>query len=97
MLICIRCGRSSAYDVNFGLEVGAAATVLLNNDIAGVTLAGVSSDEIRYMSAEDAIEQRHVDLDQISLFENLGICFGRKKREFAPKFKQLKDKPERYM
>ena len=93
----VRCGRSSAYDVNFGLEIGAAAVILLNNDIAGVTLAGVNGDEIRYMLAEDAIVQRHVDLEQISLFENLGICFGRKKGQYIPKFKQLKDKPERYM
>jgi 6-phosphofructokinase 1 len=93
----VRCGRSSAYDVNFGLEIGAAAVVLLKNDIAGVTLAGVSRGQIRYMAAEDAIKQRYVDLSQVSLFENLGICFGREKQKYTPKFEQIKDMPERYM
>ena len=93
----VRSGRSSAYDVNFGLEIGAAAVELLENNIAGVTLAGVNGNEIRYMAAQDAIKQRHVDLDQVSLFENLGFCFGREKNKYVPKFKQLKDKPERYM
>ncbi len=93
----VRCGRSSAYDVNFGLEIGAAAVVLLNNDIAGVTLAGVSGNEIRFMPAEKAIEQRHVDLSQVALFENLGICFGRSKQNYSPKLIKINESPERYM
>lgn len=93
----VRCGRSSAYDVNFGKEVGAAAVSLLEGGVMGVTLAGVNGNEIRYMAAEKAIEQRHVDLDQVSLFEQLGTCFGRKAVPFKPKFKELKKSPERYL
>ena len=93
----VRCGRSSAYDVNFGKEVGAAAVVLLNKGIVGVTMADVKGKEVRYMPAEKAIEQRHVDLDQVALFEQLGTCFGRKPGVFSPDCKELKASPERYM
>jgi 6-phosphofructokinase 1 len=93
----VRCGRSSAYDVNFGKEVGAAAVALLNKGINGVTVSEVKGSEIRYMPAEKAIVQRHVDLDQVALFEQLGTCFGRKPGVFNPQTKELKVSPERYM
>ncbi|MFH1837281.1 MAG: 6-phosphofructokinase [Candidatus Omnitrophota bacterium] len=93
----VRSGRSTAYDVNFGKEAGAAAVKLLKNGIVGVTISGVMGKEVRYMPAEKAIEQRHVDLDQVSLFEQLGVCFGRKAEVFTPKFKELRESPERYM
>ena len=93
----VRCGYSSAYDVNFGKETGAAAVCLLKDGITGVTLSGVKGREVRYMPAEMAIEQRHVDLDEVALFEQLGTCFGRKVKPFKPTFKELKDQPERYM
>jgi len=83
--------------VNFGMESGAAAVTLLNSGIGGVTIAGVVGKEVRYMAAHDAIKQRHVDLEQVGLFEQLGKCFGRKKQEFAPQFKKLKMPPDRYM
>ncbi len=93
----VRCGDSSAYDVNFGKEIGAGAVQLLANGIMGVTIAGVTGDKVRYMPAEKAIEQRHVDLNDVSLFESLGVCFGRKSEKFKPKFEELKEQPERYM
>jgi len=91
------CRRKTAYDVNFGKEAGAAAVKLLKSGIAGVTLSGVKDNEIRYMPAEKAIEQRHVDLDQVSLFEQLGVCFGKKPGTFTPKLKKIDASPERYM
>lgn len=93
----VRCGRSSAYDVNFGKEVGAAAVILLKKGIDGVTLADVKGKEIRYMPAEKAILQRYVDLDQVALFEHLGTCFGRKPVSFDPDTRKLDAAPERYM
>ncbi|MDD4957168.1 MAG: 6-phosphofructokinase [Candidatus Omnitrophica bacterium] len=93
----VRCGRSSAYDVNFGKEVGAAAVQLMVNGITGVTVAGVRGKEIRYMQAKKAIEQRHVDLDQVKIFEGLGICFGRPSEQYKPEFKEQDSGPERYM
>ncbi len=80
----VRCGRSSAHDVNFGLENGAAAIMLLGKGVTGVTLAEVKGKEVRYMPAAKAIEQRHVDLDQVSLFEQLGTCFGRETVRYEP-------------
>ena len=93
----VRCGHSSAYDANFGMEGGAAAVMLLKRGVIGVTIVGVKGKEIRYMKTEDAIKQRHVDLNQVALYENLGICFGRKPQAFSPDLKEIKGSPERYM
>ncbi|MFQ5952231.1 MAG: 6-phosphofructokinase [Candidatus Omnitrophota bacterium] len=93
----VRSGRSSAYDVNFGREGGAAAVALLKNGITGVTVAGINGKEIRYMSTEEAIKQRQVNLDLVSLYEQLGICFGRKPGTFTPVFKEIKKAPERFL
>ncbi len=93
----VRCGHTSAYDANFGMEGGAAAVILLKRGTIGVTVAGVIGKQIRYMKTEDAIKQRHVDLDQVALYENLGTCFGREGKEFSPDLKQIVGIPERYM
>lgn len=93
----VRCGRASAYDVNFGKEAGAAAVSLLAKGITGVTVAEVKGKEVRYMKAEKAIIQRHVDLDQVALFEQLGTCFGRKPAKYEASCKELVSSPERYM
>ena len=93
----VRCGRSSAYDVNFGYEAGAAAVQLLKKGITGVTIAGIQGKNIQYMPAAKAIEQRHVNSDEVALFEQLGFCFGREVAEYNPGFVELKNSPERYM
>jgi 6-phosphofructokinase 1 len=93
----VRCGQSSAYDVNFGKEAGAAGVLLLKNGIFGVTIAGINGKEVRYMKAADAIKQRHVDLNQVIYFENMGVCFGRKPQEIKPDFIKIETAPERYL
>lgn len=93
----VRCGRTSAYDANFGKEAGGGAVVLLKNGIAGVTICGVTGSEIRYMDAEKAIKQRHVDLKQVRFHEQLGVCFGRKIKSYKAELKKIKTSPERYM
>ena len=93
----VRCGYSSAYDVNFGMDGGAAAVILLKKGLSGVTVVGVRDKEIRYMKIKEAIQQRHVDLNQVAFYEALGICFGRKAQAFQPEFKEIKGIPERYM
>jgi len=82
----VRCGQSSAYDVNFGLQAGAAAVRLLLAGKVGVTVADVRGDEIIYMPTKLAIEQRHVDLNQIALFEQMGYCFGRPSQPYKANF-----------
>ncbi|MDO8580975.1 MAG: 6-phosphofructokinase, partial [Candidatus Omnitrophota bacterium] len=73
----VRSGHSSAYDVNFGKEAGAAAVVLLENGLTGVTVVGVDGQKIRYMETTKAIVQRHVDLNMVAFYESLGVSFGR--------------------
>ncbi|MBN1794178.1 MAG: 6-phosphofructokinase [Candidatus Omnitrophica bacterium] len=93
----VRSGHSSAYDVNFGKEAGAAAVLLLIKGVTGVTVAGIDRDKIRYINTKKAIEQRFVDISSIALFENMGVCFGREKQEIKPVFEEVTGSVERYM
>jgi 6-phosphofructokinase 1 len=93
----VRCGASSSYDVNFGREAGAAAVLLLEKGIVGVTVVGITGNQVRYMKASDAIKQRFVDLNQAAYYEQMGICFGRKPVALVPEFTELAKSPERYM
>jgi 6-phosphofructokinase 1 len=93
----IRSGKTSAFDVSFGLEAGASAVTLLLNNISGVTIVNMREGEIKYMQTKDAIVQRHVDLSDISFYETLGICFGRKPEKYSPRFKEQKGKIERHL
>ncbi len=86
----VRCGESSALDVNFGKEAGIGAVALLMKGIYGVTFANLTYDgQIQYMLTEEAIKQRHVNLCQVAYHENLGICFGRKPLKYDPVVKEI--------
>lgn len=78
----VRCGESSAFDVSFGREAGAAAIILLEKGLSGMTVVGVKGDRVLYMPTEKAIVPRHVDLSLVDFYENLGMCFGRPRRSF---------------
>ncbi len=93
----VRCGRSSPYDVNFGKEAGAAAVQLLLQNITGVTVAGVNGNTIRYMNTADAIKQRYVDLNLVSLYETLGVCFGRPPVKTSFHFEKINGPVERHL
>jgi 6-phosphofructokinase len=93
----IRSGNSSAFDVNFGVEAGAAAVLLLIDNITGMTVQDVENGEIRYLPTKKAIEQRHVDLKMVSFYESLGYCFGRKTVPFKPVFRENKNRVERHI
>ncbi len=93
----VRSGKSSAFDVNFGMEAGAGAVVLLLKGITGVTVQDVKKGEIRYLPTEEAIKERTVDLDMISFYEILGVCFGRKPVPYKVKFKENKGEIERHL
>jgi len=77
----VRCGFTSSYDANFGMEAGAAAVLLLLKGFSGVTVAGQRNGRITYMKTRAAIKQRHVSPQQIAFYERLGFCFGRKPRK----------------
>lgn len=93
----VRCGHSSAYDVNFGKEVGGGAFILLNQGITGVTVAGINGGKVRYMDTKEAIKQRHVDLQQVAIYEAMGICFGRAPGAVNTKAEKLSGIVERHL
>ncbi|MBF0286340.1 MAG: 6-phosphofructokinase [SAR324 cluster bacterium] len=88
----VRSGMSSAYDTSFGWEAGAGSVLLLLGGKSGYTIVGVDGHKIRYIKSAEAIVPRHVDLEQIALYEQLGICFGRPVEEFHPQFIEEKRK-----
>lgn len=93
----VRCGHSSAFDVCFGKEAGAAAVMLLKQGIVGVTIVGIDGANVRYMESKKAIEQRHVDLDQVAVYEQMGVCFGRPVNAYTPKFEKAEGRIARHL
>jgi 6-phosphofructokinase 1 len=93
----VRCGQSSAYDVCFGKEAGAAAVLLLKNGTVGVTIVGIDGKDIKYMESKKAIVQRHVDLDQVAIYEAMGTCFGRPAQEITPNFEKIEGRVVRHL
>jgi 6-phosphofructokinase 1 len=93
----VRSGKSSAFDVNFGMEAGAGAVVLLLNGMSGVTVQDVKKGKIRYLPTDKAIKERNVDLEMVSFFESLGTCFGRKPDVYKAKFEENKGEIERHL
>jgi 6-phosphofructokinase 1 len=91
----VRSGPSTSYDVNFGKEAGAAAVVLITKKLGGKTIVKVRGPRIYYKPTADVIKQRHVDLNTVAFYEQLGICFGRKPGSFAPKVSEEKGEIER--
>lgn len=91
----VRCGFSSAVDVNFGLAVGSAAVKLLSEGITAVTVVSFREGKICYMPVAEAIRQRHVDIADVAVMEALGICFGRKPEEATVQLEQVTGVPAR--
>ncbi len=91
----VRCGFSSAVDVNFGLAVGAAAVRLLSQGITAVTVVSFREGKISYMPVAEAIAQRHVNLADVAMIEDLGISFGRKAMESTVQVEQFSGVPTR--
>ena len=80
----VRSGRSFAFDVNFGMRTGAAAVRLVKDGITGVTVVDVKGNRIEYIPTAEVIKQKRVDLEELPLYESLGICFGREPVPFKP-------------
>lgn len=93
----VRCGQSSAFDVSFGREAGAAAVILLKQGLSGVTVVDVKGHQVRYMKTKDAIVPRHVDLSVVEFYESLGVCFGRRsKKDFKAECVEITEIVERH-
>jgi len=84
----VRCGYSSAVDVNFGFKAGVAAVLLLVDNKTGNTVTGFADGVIHFMPTFDAIKRREVDLHEVALYESIGICFGRTPQEFKYSFEE---------
>jgi len=93
----IRSGKSSAYDVNFGMQAGGAAVLLLLNGISGVTVQDVQDGEVRYLPTKRAIQERNVDLNMVAFYEQFGYCFGRAAAPFKAAFTENTGKVERHI
>ncbi len=91
----VRSGGSSAYDVNFGAEIGVAAMELLLAGYSGVSVVEVKGTEIRFQKTTELIKQRFVDLEECRFFENMGICFGRSVEPARPTFKEVQGRVDR--
>lgn len=91
----VRCGFSSAVDSNFGLEAGAAAVELVSQGTFGVTVVSLREGTLEYMDVKDAIVQRHVDQNDIALFETLGMSFGREPQKAKVQLQKVTGKPKR--
>ena len=91
----VRCGLTSVIDISFGLEIGAGAIELIKAGIFGVTLSSYREGKLEYMDCKDAIQQRHVNLSDVALYESLGFCFGRKEEEPKAQFKKIQESPLR--
>jgi 6-phosphofructokinase 1 len=78
----VRCGQTSAYDVNFGYRAGAAGVLLLLQGKTGNTVVDVSGNKVLYIPTTEAIKRREVDVSEVALFESIGVCFGRKPQKY---------------
>ena len=93
----VRSGGSTAYDVNFGKQIGAGAVALLAAGISGVTAAGGDRGEVRYLATAAAIEQCHVAPETVAFYEALGVCFGREPVASPLQARELGAVEQRYL
>lgn len=93
----VRCGQSSAYDVNFGYKAGAAAVLLLIEGKVGNTVVSVEGLKVTSMPTAEAIKRRAVDVNELALFESLGTCFGRNPVTYTPTFEMISTTPVRHL
>jgi len=93
----VRCGSSSAFDVNFGHCAGAAAVLLLLEGKTGNTVVSVFGGNINYMPTTEAIKRREVDLAEIAIYESLGICFGRNPEPYKYTLNEIHDTGVRHV
>lgn len=93
----VRAGDTSVYDVVFGKHAGAGAVLLLLAGVTGVTVSWADGQNVSYLRTAQAIKQHHVDLAIVSLYEELGVCFGRRPERYDPELRELKKPSLRYL
>ncbi|MFQ3573226.1 MAG: 6-phosphofructokinase [Thermodesulfovibrionales bacterium] len=93
----VRCGSSSAFDVNFGYSAGAAAVLMLLEGKSGNTVVSVNGAKISYMPTSEAIKRREVDLSEVAIYESLGVCFGREIQPYKHFFYEVTEQTQRHL
>ncbi|MCX8027069.1 MAG: 6-phosphofructokinase [Thermodesulfovibrionales bacterium] len=93
----VRCGSSSAFDVNFGYSAGAAAVLMLLEGKSGNTVVSVNGAKVSYMPTTEAIKRREVDLSEVAIYEALGVCFGREIQPYKHFFYEVTEQPQRHL
>lgn len=93
----VRSGGSSAFDVNFGYKAGASAVLMLLDGKTGNTVVSAEGDKVMFIPTSEAIKRREVDTKEISLFEGLGTCFGRKPLKYEFEFVEAKGLIDRHL
>ena len=58
-------------------------------------ISKVKGRKIEFIESSKAIVQRHVDLEQVAMYESLGICFGRKPTNYEPILREVEGVYER--
>ena len=91
----MRSGATAAYDVNFGKQIGAAAVILLDQGVSGVTVVKMYNGKIRYMPTAEAIQQRFVGLESVTFYEQMDVCFGRFRQKYEPVLEEAHGAVER--
>ena len=91
----VRSGSTSAYDVNFGKQIGAAAVILLDEGVSGVTVVKMYDGKIRYIPTAEAIAQRFVGLESVTFYEQMDVCFGRRRQQYKAVLEEVHGAVER--
>lgn len=93
----VRCGSSSAFDVNFGYCAGAAAVLMLLEGKSGNTVVSVNGAKVSYIPTTEAIKRREVALSEVAIYEALGVCFGREIQPYKHFFYEVTEQPQRHL
>jgi 6-phosphofructokinase 1 len=63
----------------------------------GNTVVNVDGQKIYYQATSELIKRRGVDVREISLYESLGFCFGRKTEKFICILEEVKGPVSRHL
>jgi hypothetical protein len=71
--------------------------MLLLEGKSGVTVMDVEGSKIRYIPTKEAIVQRKVDMQMISFYEAMNVCFGRIPQPYVPDFEEYQGEIYRHL
>ena len=66
----------------------ASAKIIFFESFESPVVTGYANNTVLYMAIGKAISPRHVDFNEVALYEQLGFCFGRVRNEYNPAYKK---------